>query len=92
MTEQEMEKLITKMQGAFATSQDHVNLEDKVDIITELTNTIKEDVATMKVRLYNLPTTDELIDAFHKAYDMATLKKEHDRMKKIILDHLHVEV
>ena len=82
MNEQEMDKLITKMQGVFASAQDHVNLEEKVDAITEIVNSVKEDVSSIKKHLYDIPTKD----------DLATLEKEYNQMKIILKEKLQVEI
>ena len=87
-----MDKLIVRMQSAFATPQDHTNLEEKVDDLTETTNTIREDVSAIKTRLYQLPIKEELITAIQETYNLSKIKVEHERMKKIIHEHLHVEV
>ena len=92
MTEKEMDTLIVKMQGTFATTQDHTNLEEKVDDLTETTNTVREDVSAIKTRLYQLPTKEELITAIQETYHLSKIQVEHERMKKIIHEHLHVEV
>ena len=106
MTEKEMEKLIQKMQGVFATAKDHTNLETKVDTliddhvkletkvdkIAETTNETLKEVRSLSVRFIQTPTKDELFTAIQETYNLAKLQAEHDRMKKIMQEKLNVEV
>jgi hypothetical protein len=72
------DKDIERLKGAFATAQDHVNLEDKVDKITELVE--------------KLPTRDDIQVILERTYNLATMKAEHERIKLILKEKLHVEI
>ena len=79
------DKDIQKLKGAFATADDHSNLEKKVDDIAEKVNTIDD-------KLSQLPTRADMEQMLERSLTFAALKVEHDRMKQIIKEKLHVEV
>lgn len=79
------DKDIEKMKAVFATSEDHVNLEKKMDRVSEVLN---ENTELLK----KLPTREEFPELLKQTLEWVTLKTEHDRMKKIIHEHLHVDV
>lgn len=57
---------------------DHIQLEDKVDAMSGV--------------LANMPAKHDLEYMLDKTYNLSKIKVEHDRIKRIIHDHLHVEV
>lgn len=79
------DKDIQKLRNAFATAEDHANLEKKVDEIAEKVNGIDD-------RLSQLPTKTDMEQILERSFAFATLKTEHDRMKKIIHEKLNIEV
>ena len=82
-TKTDLERFATKADlEKFATSEDHVNLEEKVDRLTEITNSIKEDVAALKVHLYDIPTR----------IGSVIFENEHNQMKEVIKEKLGVEI
>lgn len=62
-----------------------VSIEKKVDQILE---TLSEQSETLK----KVPTRDEFPELLRKTFEFATLKAGHERMKRIIREHLKVEV
>ena len=79
------DKDIKKMQKAFATADDHVNVEKKLDVITETINEVKGE-------LKKKPNRDEFPELLRQTLEWVTMKAEHDRMKKIIREKLNMEV
>ena len=65
--------------------QDIVNVEKKIDGIQE---TLHENTEMLK----KIPTRDNFPRLLLETLEFATLKTEHDRMKKIIREKLQVEV
>jgi len=72
------DKDIEKMQKVFATSQDHVRLEEKADKIVEIVN--------------QLPTRDEMERMLERTYGFSVWKAEHERMKKLLKERFNIEV
>jgi hypothetical protein len=79
------DKDIEKMKAVFATSEDHVHIEKKVDRISEVLN---ENTELLK----KLPTRDEFPELLKQTLEWVTLKTEHERMKKIIHEKLQVDI
>jgi len=73
-------------------SDDLAHVEDKVDKLTGTVNTIQSDVSYVKDRIDKMPTKEDLEEMFERSFAFATLKAEHDRMKKIILEHHNIEI
>ncbi|MEK9166565.1 MAG: hypothetical protein AAB846_02420 [Patescibacteria group bacterium] len=78
MEKKDIQELIEAMRGVFATAQDHVNVEKKIDDIHELIN--------------KLPTRDEIENMLERTYHLATIKAEHERIKIILREKLGAEV
>jgi uncharacterized protein YpuA (DUF1002 family) len=78
LTDDDIKKLITQMKQEFPTLETHAHLERTVDEIADRVNA--------------LPTKDDVQAMIDHTYSMAVLKAEHDRMKEIIRDKLHVEI
>lgn len=68
-----------------AGAADLARLEEKVDNIADALNNLAEAVG-------KLPTKSDLVETLERMYSLATLKAEHERMKTIIREQLHVEV
>lgn len=82
-TKKDLENFATKKDlEKFATSEDHVNLEEKVDNITEILNSIKEDVSALKVHLYDTPAR----------IGSLVFEKEHSQIKEVIEEKLGVRI
>jgi hypothetical protein len=112
MTEKEMDKLISKMKGVFATKEDIDTFPtaemvargfqeaqgDRHAIkraVSEVNADLSQLTATvddLRERVAKVPTTPDMERLLEKTYNLATLKAEHDRMKKIIREKLHVDV
>ena len=93
------DKDIVKMKQVFTTSEDHIKLEEKVDIVVSSVNELSGTVnnlsrtaETMKDRLDKVPTKDELMDMIERTYNLAVIKTEHERIKHILRERLSVEV
>ncbi len=86
------DKDIQKMQKVFATADDHVNVEKKLDSITDKLNEVSVDLQRASEELSKKPNRDEFPELLRQALDWITMKAEHDRMKKIIHEKLNVEV
>ncbi len=72
------DKDILKLKKAFATSEDHVALEDKVDKLTELVEKI--------------PTRDDMQTMLERTYNLSVMKSDLERMKDILREKLNVEL
>jgi hypothetical protein len=53
---------------------------------------VHKKVEELDERVKGIPTRDEFPALLEKAFSFATLKAEHDRMKKIIREKLQVDV
>ena len=86
------DKDIKKIQKVFAIAEDHVNVEKKLDGITDKLNQVSEDLGRVSEDLSRKPNRDEFPELLRQTLDWATMKAEHDRMKKIIREKLNAEV
>jgi len=73
-------------------SDDLANLEGKVDDLAGTVDTIQSDVSYVKGRVDQLPTKADLVKILERSMAFATLKAEHERIKKIIRKHHNIEV
>jgi len=70
-------------------------LEDLTKHMNELAGDVvkvHKKVEELDERVKGIPTRDEFPALLEKAFSFATLKAEHERMKKIIREKLQVEV
>jgi len=81
MTNKDIKKLIDAMKEDFPTLEIYAHLEQKIDEIAERVNENGE-------RLSHLMTKEEAISLF----DMATMKTEHDHMKKFLREKFNLVV
>lgn len=92
ITEQDIQKL----SKVLATKEDvkglatHMN-ELARDVI-RIEGEVKKEIGDVKEQVKQIPTRDELPALFERSFEFATLKAEHDRMKKIIREKLQVDV
>ncbi len=87
-SKEDVKGLATK--GQITGLETHMNelARDVVRIEGEL----KKEIGDVKEQVKQIPTRDELPALFEKSFEFATLKAEHERMKKIIREKLQVEV
>ncbi len=64
---------------------------DVVRVETEVEG-LRDDVKELRGDIEKRPTREDFPELLKTALDFVTLKAEHDRMKKIIREELHVEV
>ena len=74
----ELGNTIKKLRAVFATADDHVNVEKKIDQIFE--------------ELNKKPNRDDFPALLEKTFEFATLKAEHDRIKRLLHEKLGLEV
>lgn len=78
LTDQDITKLLTKMGGKFPTLDEYSHLEKRFDELGD--------------RVNELPTRADMEQMLERTYNLSLLKTEHERIKVIIREHLHVEV
>ncbi len=100
------DKDVEKLKGVFATAQDYTHLEDRVDTLVDTVNgltqtveglsrttaSLSETVQGLAGFVSNLPTKENIENMLERMYNLSVLKAEHDRMKAVIREQLHVEV
>ena len=60
--------------------------------VVRIDGELRKEIGDVKTQVNKIPTRDELPALFEKSFEFATLKAEHERMKKIIREKLQVEV
>ena len=87
---------IKKLGEVLATKEDFKGLETHMNElagdVVRIAGELKKEIGDVKEQLKQIPTRDELPALFEKSFEFATLKAEHERMKKIIREKLQVEV
>ena len=96
---------IKKLGDALATKEDIKGLATKGQItglethmnelardVVRIEGELKKEIGNVQEQVKQIPTRDELPALFEKSFEFATLKAEHERMKKIIREKLQVEV
>ena len=69
-----------------------INHSKEHQLIREDIAKVEKQIEAVVERLNQVPTRDEFPALLEKAFSFATLKAEHDRMKKIIREKLQVDV
>jgi hypothetical protein len=87
-TKEDIKGLATNRQ--ITTLETHMN-ELARDVV-RIEGGLKKEIGDVKEEVKQIPTRDELPTLFEKSFEFATLKAEHERMKKIIREKLQVEV
>jgi hypothetical protein len=85
-------KDIQKLGKVLATKEDLKGLETHINElardVVRIEGELKKEIGEVKEQVKLIPTRDELPTLFKKSFEFATLKAEHDRMKKIIREKL----
>ena len=85
-TKEDLKDLATKKEiEKLATAK---NLDELAGDVVKVHKKVEE----LEERVKGIPTRDEFPALLEKAFSFATLKAEHERMKKIIREKLQVEV
>ena len=87
---------IKKLGEVLATKEDVKGLETHMNElardVVRIEGELKKEIADVKEKVKQIPTRDELPTLFEKSFEFATLKAEHERIKKVIREKLQVEV
>jgi hypothetical protein len=87
---------IKKLTEILATKEDIKGLETHMNElardVVRIEGDLKKEIGDLKEQVEQIPTREELPVLFEKSFEFATLKAEHDRMKKIIREKLQVDV
>ena len=78
LTDGDIQKLLARMGEKFPTLDEYSHLEKRFDELGEHVN--------------ELPTRADMEQILERTYNLSLLKTEHERIKVIIREHLHVEV
>src|SRR5216684_1774862 len=87
-TKEDIKGLATK--GQITGLETHMN--ELAGDVVRIEGELKKEIGDVKEQIKQIPTRDELPALFEKSFEFATLKAEHERMKKIIREKLQVEV
>ncbi len=87
---------IKKLGEVLATKEDVKGLETHMNElardVVRIEGELKKEIREVKEQVKQIPTRDEFPALLEKAFSFATLKAEHERMKKIIREKLQVDV
>lgn len=83
---------IKKMQKRMSVRQDLTTVENKVDVVLDTVNEIREEIRTQTVMISQLPTKSDMEDMLERTYDLATLTVKYDKIREVLREKLHVEI